>query len=141
VAEWQMRDFLFGSARLNSISGDFGLLVLRLFAGLSLALAHGLGKLPPQPGFVQGVVAMGLPAWMAWLSGFAETFGGIALAAGFMTRAAALAIAINLSVAGFVRHAADPYLRKELAFLFLAVAVMYLLVGGGRFALDRLIKK
>jgi putative oxidoreductase len=74
---------------------------------------------------------MGLPAWTAWLSGFAETFGGIFLAAAFMTRPAALAIAGNLSVAGFVRHAADPYQRKELAFLFLAVAVMYLFVGAG----------
>jgi putative oxidoreductase len=90
---------------------------------------------------MQGVSAMGLPPWTAWLSGFAETFGGFALAAGFMTRPAALAIVVNLSVAGFVRHAADPYLRKELAFIFLAVAVMFLLVGGGRFAVDRLIKK
>jgi putative oxidoreductase len=136
-----MRDLIFGSARLNSVVGDFGLLALRVFAGLSLALAHGLSKLPPEPGFMQGVSAMGLPPWTAWLSGFAETFGGFALAAGFMTRPAALAIVVNLSVAGFVRHAADPYLRKELAFIFLAVAVMFLLVGGGRFAVDRLIKK
>lgn len=136
-----MRELLFGSARLNSVIAEFGLLALRVFAGVSLALAHGLAKLPPEPGFVQGVTAMGLPAWMAWLSGFAETFGGLGLAAGFMTRPAALAIAINLSVAGFVRHAADPYARKELAFIFLAVAVMFLLVGGGRFAVDRLIKK
>lgn len=136
-----MRNLLFGGARLNSIAGDVGLLVLRVFAGLSLALAHGLSKLPPEPGFMQGVSALGLPAWAAWLSGFAETFGGIALAAGFMTRPAALAIAINLSVAGFGAHAADPYQRKELALLFLAVAVMFLFVGAGRFALDRVVKK
>jgi hypothetical protein len=54
---------------------------------------------------------------------------------------APLAITINLSVAGFIRHKADPYPRKELAFIFLAVAVMYLFVGGGYFALDRLIGK
>jgi putative oxidoreductase len=136
-----MRELLFGSVRLNSFLGDLGLFVLRVFAGVSLAVAHGLGKLPPQPAFMQGVEALGLPAWSAWLSGFAETFGGFALAAGLMTRPAALLITCNLSVASFLRHANDPYGRKELAFLFLAVAVMFLLVGGGRLAVDRLIKK
>lgn len=136
-----MRELLFGTVRLNSVVGDVGLLVLRVFAGVSLVLAHGLSKLPPDPGFMQGVAALGLPAWSAWLSGFAETFGGTSLAAGFMTRPAALAIVFNLSVAGFLRHAADPYQRKELAFIFLAVAFMFLCVGGGRFAVDRLIKK
>ena len=136
-----MRDLLFGTARLNSTIGDLGLLVLRAFAGLSLALAHGLGKLPPSTAFVEGVTGLGFPAWAAWLSTFAETFGGLTLAAGLMTRPAALLITINMGVAAFLRHASDPYQRKELAFLFLATAVMYLCVGGGRFALDRLIKR
>jgi putative oxidoreductase len=136
-----MKGLIFGGARLNSVAGDFGLLVLRGFAGLSLALAHGMAKLPPSAPFMQGVEALGLPGWAAWLSGFAETFGGLALAAGLATRLSALTIAINLSVAGFLRHAQDPYQIKELALLFLSVAVMFVFVGGGRFALDRLIKK
>ncbi len=136
-----MKELMFGGARLNSLVGDFGLLILRGFAGISLALAHGLGKLPPSPQFMSGVEKMGMPGEAAWLSAFAEVFGGLALAAGLLTRPAALLIAINLSVAGFMRHALDPYARKELSFLFLAVAVMFLLVGAGRFSLDRLIKK
>jgi putative oxidoreductase len=135
------RDLIFGGARLSTVSGDFGLLILRVFAGLSLALAHGMAKLPPSAQFAAGVGELGLPPWSAWLSGVAETFGGTALAAGLATRFAAFAIVVNLSVAGFLRHASDPYRVKELAFLFLAVAVMFLFVGGGRFALDRLIKK
>ena len=126
---------------MSSVMADVGMTLLRVFAGLSLALAHGLGKLPPQPGFVQGVDGMGLPGWTAWLSGIAETFGGLGLAAGLATRLASLGIVANLSVAGFIRHAADPYTRAELAYIFLAVAVMFLLAGGGRFALDRLIVK
>lgn len=136
-----MRDLLFGTVRLSSVAGDFGLLVVRAFAGLSLALAHGLGKLPPQAGFVQGVTALGLPAWTAWLSGFAETFGGLALAAGLLTRPSALVVAGNMSVAAFMRHAEDPYQRAELAYVFLSIAVAFLFIGGGRFAVDRLIKK
>lgn len=136
-----MKELLFGGARLNSLLGDLGLFILRCFAGVSLALAHGLGKLPPTPQFISGVERMGLPGEAAWLSAFAEVFGGLALAAGLLTRPAALMIAINLSVAAFIRHAPDPYARKELSLLFLAVAVMFLLVGAGRYSLDRLIKK
>jgi putative oxidoreductase len=136
-----MKDVLFGGAKFNSITGDVGLLVLRVFAGLSLSLAHGMAKLPPTGGFVAGVTNLGLPGWMAWLSGFAEGFGGLALAAGLMTRPAAAVIVGNMSVAAFMQHAADPYQRKELAFLFLATAVMFVFTGGGRFALDRLIRK
>lgn len=136
-----MKNLLFGGARFNSLTGDVGLLVLRVFAGLSLSLAHGMAKLPPPEQFVAGVTNLGLPAWSAWLSGFAEGIGGLALAAGFMTRPAALVIAFNMSVAGFMQHANDPYQIKELAFLFLAVAVMFVFAGGGRFAIDRLIRK
>lgn len=136
-----MKDLLFGGARLDSVVGDFGLLILRVFAGLSLALAHGLDKLPPPPQFMSMVEALGFPREAAWLSGFAETVGGLALAAGLATRPAALLIAINMSVAAFLQGANDPYLRQELPFLFLAVALMFLLVGGGRFSTDRMIRR
>jgi putative oxidoreductase len=136
-----MKNLLFGGARLDSAVGDLGLLILRVFAGLSLLMAHGLGKLPPSASFMKGVQDLGFPAEAAWLSTFAETVGALALVAGFMTRPAALLIAINLSVAGFLRHASDPYARKELPFLFLAVAVMFVLVGAGRYSIDRLLRK
>jgi putative oxidoreductase len=136
-----MKDLLFGGARFNSLSGDIGLLVLRVFAGLSLAIAHGFGKVPPSPQFQSSVEALGMPAAMAWLSAFAETAGGFALAAGLATRPVALLIAGNLAVAAFLRHASDPYPRKELALLFLATAVCFLFTGAGRFSLDRMIKR
>jgi putative oxidoreductase len=136
-----MKNLLFGGARLDSLVGDLGLLILRAFAGISLALAHGLGKLPPPAQFVNGVERLGIPGEAAWLSMVAEVVGGFALAAGLATRLAAFLIVCNLSVAGFLHHANDPYGRKELAFLFLAVAVMFLLVGAGRFSIDRVIRR
>ena len=136
-----MKELLFGGVRFNALAGDFGVLILRVFAGLSLAYAHGWGKLPPPEQFVKGVTSLGLPAEMAWLTTLTELFGGLALAAGFATRPVALAMAVNFSVAGFGFHAADPYGRKELAFLFLAIALMFLFVGAGRFSVDRLLKK
>jgi putative oxidoreductase len=70
-----------------------------------------------------------------------EFVGGLLLAAGLLTRPVALAMIGNFSVAGFISHAADPYQRKELAFMFLAAAVMFLCVGAGRFSIDRRLKK
>jgi putative oxidoreductase len=132
-----MRQLLFGGARLNSLVGDLGLLVLRVFAGLSLAVAHGWAKVPPGADFVRTVTSLGFPAEAAYLTMLTEFFGGLALSAGLMTRPIALAMVVNFSVAGFLSHAADPYERKELPFLFLAVAFMFLCVGAGRFSVDR----
>jgi putative oxidoreductase len=136
-----MKNLLFGGAKFNSVVGDVGLLVLRVFAGLSLSLAHGMAKLPPSPQFVAGVTNLGFPSWAAYLSGFAEGICGLLLTAGFMTRPAALIIVINMSVAAFLQHANDPYQIKELALLFLSVAILFVCAGGGRFAVDRLIRK
>ena len=136
-----MKRFLFGGSTVNSVVGDLGLLVLRVFAGVSLALAHGWGKVPPTEGFMKGVQSLGFPAEAAYLTMVTEFFGGLLLAAGLLTRPVALAMMINFSVAGFLSHADDPYLRKELPFLFLAVATMFVCVGAGRFSLDRLLKR
>jgi putative oxidoreductase len=136
-----MKSLLFGGVKMNSAVGDLGLLILRAFAGLSLALAHGWSKVPPGEGFIKTVTSMGFPAEAAYLTMIAEFFGGLALAVGLATRPVALLIAGNFVVAGFISHASDPYLRKELPFLFLAVAIMFLCTGAGRFSVDRLLKK
>jgi putative oxidoreductase len=136
-----MKLFLFGGVKLSSALGDLGLLILRAFTGLSLAYAHGWSKLPPDEQFVKTVTSLGFPAEMAYLSTLAELFGGLSLAVGLLTRPAALALVGNFLIAGFMSHAADPYIRKELPFLFLAVSAMFLCVGAGRFSVDRLLKK
>lgn len=117
---------------------DVGLLVLRVFTGLALAFAHGVNKLPPSGRFVAGVVEMGFPAPMlfAWASAFAEFGGGLLLALGLLTRPAAILIAINMMVAAFVRQAGDPFKEVELAYLYLAVALLYVATGPGKLSLD-----
>jgi putative oxidoreductase len=119
-------------------ASDLALLVLRLFTGLALALAHGMGKVPPGERFVSGVEGLGFPAPLlfAWAAGLSEFAGGLLLAAGLFTRPAALMILITMLVAGFRRHAADPFADKEKAFLYAAIAFVFLIVGGGRLALD-----
>lgn len=134
------RALLFGPGD-TSPTTDLGLLVLRLCAGLSLALAHGWGKVPPTDGFVEATAGMGfpLPTLFAWAAGLSEFAGGLLIAIGLLTRPAAVFVAITMGTAFFVRHGADPFREGELAFVYLAAALTLVLTGAGRYAVDRLV--
>ncbi|AGH96780.1 DoxX family protein [Pseudobdellovibrio exovorus] len=122
---------------------DLGKLIFRLFVGLSMAFAHGLGKLPPPEQLVQGVASMGFPAAgvFAWLAGLSEFAGGLLIAVGLFTRHSALFLGFTMATAGFVAHSADPFRVKELAFLYLASCVLLFFAGAGKYSLDRIIRK
>ena len=107
-----------------------------------MAFAHGVGKIPPSEGFTKGIADMGFPVpnWFAWAAGLSEFGGGILIALGLMTRPASFFLGVTMFVAAFIRHAADPFMRKEKALLFLSVAVFFTLVGAGRYSLDRIIR-
>jgi putative oxidoreductase len=140
------REVLIGGATPASITADIGLTILRVSAGLMMAFGHGMGKIPPSDGFVQGVGELGFPQPLlfAWAAGASEFFGGLLLAAGLLTRPAAFFIAFTMTVAAFMRHAGDPMFgrtpSKEMALLYLAVAVAFLLTGSGRFSVDRVLR-
>lgn len=131
-----------GGARLDCWVADLGLALLRVFAGLSMAFGHGLGKLPPSGKFLEGVGAMGFPAptVFAWAAALSEFGGALLVALGLFTRLGAAGVAFTMGVAAFVAHAQDPFGRKEMALLYLAIMVCFLLVGSGRFGLDALIR-
>jgi putative oxidoreductase len=132
-------NFLFSkSESVNSFFSHFALLGLRLFAGLTMAFAHGLGKLPPADMFVGFLESMGLPfpILLAWLAALAEFVGGILVAIGFLTRPAALALVVTMLVAAFMAHAADPFAKKEMALLFAVIFAYIFVTGAGKLALD-----
>ncbi len=123
-------------------STDLGLLMLRLVTGLFMAFGHGLSKVTGDlTGLTGRAAEMGFPApgFFAYAAAYGEFVGGIFLALGFATRPSAFVIALTMVTAGFIRHAADPFGKKELAFLYLGIACVILLTGPGRFSLDRLI--
>lgn len=117
---------------------DLGLALLRGAFGLSLALAHGLGKLAHSAQFVAGLAQGGfpLPALFGWAAILSEFVGGLLLAIGLLARPAALFVLVTLGVAAFAVHAADPYARKELALAYVVVSLVVLVAGPGRYSLD-----
>ncbi len=122
-------------------SADLGLLVLRVWLGLSMLLIHGLAKVQN----FSGTVAMfrdkmGIPAPLGVCAILAESACAILLVLGLATRPAALFLAVTMGVAFVKVHkmllvAGNPQ-SGELAFLYLGGFVALFLAGGGRFSVD-----
>ncbi len=138
-----VKELLFGGAGCSTKLGDAGLFVVRVFAGSSMAIAHGLGKVQEPDNVISGAEAMNFPVAIVfgWAAILSEFLGGLFLALGLMTRLAALFIAFIMGVAAFMIHGSDPYQKKELALVYLAMMILFICTGGGRFSVDALIKK
>ena len=136
-----LRNHIFGT-RLTP-AADIGLLLGRLIMGFSLLLAHGIGKVPPDPGFATRVGEMGFPAPMlfAWLAAIAETVGAFLIAIGLLTRPAALYVTGHFMFVVLVAHSGDSFSDRERAFLFMTFALIFLFTGAGRFSVDALLDR
>ena len=143
-----LNQFLFGGAGAATPAGELGLLIFRAGAGLGLALLHGITKLPVKPELVEHVARQGFPAptVSAWMAALGEVVGGLLLAFGLFTRPAALWIMAVMGGAAFVVHGRSfsgeaPLRDAELALLYLAAALCFLLTGSGRTGLDRFFRR
>ena len=121
--------------------GDLGLLSTRVFFGLSMALAHGINKLPASEKWIQKVESLGFmcPELFAWSAGLAEFVGGILIALGLCTRGAALSLLCTMLVAVFIAHGGDPYSKMESGLCYGMVSLLLVTLGPGRYSVDRLI--
>ncbi|HEV8292149.1 MAG TPA: DoxX family protein [Tepidisphaeraceae bacterium] len=125
------------------ISTSLGLLVLRVAAGASLAINHGWVKFHDpdfKSKFFGMVGGMGLPASnaLAWAAIAAELVGGVLLALGFLTRVSAFMILCVMGVAIWKVHlpSHQGFAGMEMAVLYGAIAVAFLLSGAGRISVD-----
>lgn len=137
-----IKRLLFGGAVIESIRANVGLAILRVFVGLSMALGHGLGKIPPSERFVAitGDLGFPVPEFFAWMAALSEFGGGLLLALGLLTRPGAFFIWFTMLVAAFFQHAADPFSTKEMAFLYLVITGMFVVIGSGKYGVDPLIR-
>lgn len=125
----------------NTRYDDVALTALRVFIGLTMAFSHGLGKIPPSEMLIGGVASLGFPApeLFAWMAGLAEFAGGLLLALGLLTRPAAAFVVFTMVVAAFGVHAADPFVKKEMALLYLFTSLFFVLHGAGRWSIDHIL--
>ncbi|MAA80500.1 MAG: DoxD-like family protein [Deltaproteobacteria bacterium] len=131
----------FNTDSINHVSGDWALLFARVFFGLSMALAHGMNKLPPSDKFVSYIAKLGfpLPELFALQAGISECVGGLLIAIGLATRLSAFTLIFTMFVAVFLAHADDPYKKMELGLCYLFAFGLFMTLGGGRFSLDHLL--
>ena len=137
-----LKQKLFSGQSPATAVSDLLVTVARVGAGLTMAMQHGYGKMPPPDRFVSGLESMGFPApeAFAWMASLAEFGGGLFLAVGLLTRPSALFLAITMAVAFFVAHGADTFDKRELSFLYLCLTLVFLAMGSGRFGIDRFIR-
>jgi putative oxidoreductase len=127
-------------------SQPLALLVMRLALG-AIMVVHGYHKVfGGLHHFAQWVASMGIPPWLGYVAAFTEFLGGLLILGGFFTRAAALAIFIDLSVAilkvhlhnGLMGAPDRPGYEFPLAAATLAFALIFF--GGGPIALDHIVR-
>lgn len=124
--------------------GSVGLLLLRLVMGAAFVF-HGWAKIQTPMGWM-GPEAAVFGVFQA-LAAVAEFGGGCALIVGLLTRLASLGIASVMIVAIGMVHGpmGHPFVSKtggpswELAAVYLACAILFLLLGPGRFSFDALL--
>lgn len=121
------------------VSPAFGLLVLRVWLGLSMFLLHGLAKLQNFGGTVAMFQEkMGIPSVFGAAAVIAESVFAILLVIGLATRLSAAFLAVTMAVAFFKVHqlALSGANSGELAFIYLAGFVALFFTGAGRFSAD-----
>lgn len=119
---------------------DAGLLVLRLWLGLSLLILHGSTKLAnfgPMSEKFADPLGIGTKASLS-LAVFGEVVGSILLVLGCFARLGALSCIITMGVAFLFVHklALKGPGNGELAFIYMAGFVTIFIAGPGRFAVD-----
>lgn len=123
---------------------SFGLLVLRVVVGAAF-MFHGWPKIQNAMEWMGADAPV--PAPLQAAAATAEFVGGAALVFGLLTRLFALLLVITMAVAAGMVHipAGDPFVSStgdaswELAAVYLASSLLFLLAGPGRFSLDALL--
>ncbi|MCI3936137.1 DoxX family protein [Chryseobacterium aahli] len=133
----------YSNLKANPIYIDIVLLIVRLFIGFAM-LSHGFPKLQMllEGGDIQFFDFLGLgPKISLGLTVFAEFVCSIFLILGLFTRIAVGFLIFTMIIVGFVVHGADPFDKKEMSLLYLAIYLLIMVLGAGRFSIDGMIEK
>lgn len=126
----------------HSLNTDVASLILRLLFG-GLMISHGLPKLMGYESMsTQFPDLIGIGSELSLiLVIFAELLCGILVLIGLYTRLASIPIFIAMMVAFFIAHAQDPFQVKELALVFLILAIVIFILGSGKYSVDYVLNR
>ena len=117
---------------------DIRLAMLRIVSSAFL-LSHGIPKFQKLlNGDFQFADPIGIGSTPSlFLTTIGEVICPVLVIVGYKTRWASLAIVIVIAVAGFIVHGPDPFGKKELALLYLTCFIVIILLGPGRYSIDK----
>jgi len=137
-----MKQLLYGKA--SAFTQDFALLIFRIVFGFTMIPDHGWVKLSHynelRQNFYYNFLGMG-DFVSATLAVFAEFFCSVFIMLGLFTRLATIPLIILLIVAASVHNWVLFYNKDERVILFMFGYFLILLLGPGRYSLDRMIFK
>lgn len=123
---------------------DIVSLILRLCFGATMLMNHGWGKFLKLIGDkpIKWADPLGVgPEISLGLATFAEVFCAGALVIGLFTRLATIPLIVTMVVAVFIVHINDPFPKMESGLMYLIAYISILIIGGGKYSLDYLIRK
>lgn len=136
----KLKCFLTAPQHSNGVSVT--LFLLRVIMGIAF-MHHGWGKI--QNPFAWMPAEAPVPAVLQFLAALAEFGGGIALIVGLLTRIASFGLACTMAVATLM-HAVmmkDPFVATgpgqssfELPFIYLAISLLLMTTGPGKYSID-----
>ena len=143
-----LRTFFVGTSLSQDSLLNLGWLLFRLHIGLSIAIHAGWPKIngsSTPDWFIKQVGELGFtfpsPGFWAMAATWGEFAGGLMLAAGFLTRLAALQLAFQFLVIAFLWYEKpEPLTGMYFQQLLMWCYVLATFVGGGRYAVDRWIR-
>lgn len=117
---------------------DIAMLLLRVSAGLLLACGHGLMKYNAIVNHAPFPDPLGIgPQASAICAMGAECLMSLFVAIGLWTRLSTLPILFTMTVIAILVHADRPWFKHEPSVLYLLIYATILLLGPGRYAVDR----
>lgn len=123
---------------IQPFSTDLGILLLRLLLG-GLFAWHGYDALNHYKLYLSmSKSTIGLGANLEFnLVVFSHFLCGILVAVGFLTRLAVIPLFITMTIAFFIAHKGQPFMLKELPFVYWLLCLPVFVLGSGRFSVDR----
>ena len=118
---------------------NIALLLIRIVFAGSMLYGHGLSKFYR---LIEGNLSFANPIGIGEaptlvLAVFSEFLAPLFILVGYKTKVFSFFPAATMFVAAFIVHLSDPFARKEKAILFLIGFIVIMMMGPGKYSIDR----